>query len=63
MNIQSPYPDVEAPEISRPRLIHDRAGERGTAVPLMGPADRGTAVSLMGPADPGTVTSLMLPSR
>jgi hypothetical protein len=75
MNTRSPYPDVEVPEISLPRFILDRADERGTAVPvmgpadrgttvsLMGPADRGTMVSLMGPADPGTATPLMLPSR
>jgi len=63
MNTTNLYPDVEVPEISRPGLILDRADERGTAVPLMGPADRGTAVSLMGPADPGTATPLMLPGR
>jgi hypothetical protein len=63
MNTRSPYPDVEVPEISLPRFIHDRAVDRGTTVSLMGPADRGTTVSLMGPADPGTATPLMLPSR
>jgi hypothetical protein len=63
MNTRSPYPDAEVPEISLPRFVPDRAGERGAAVPLMGPADRGTMVSLMGPADPGTATPLMLPSR
>ena len=41
MNTRSPYPDVEVPEISRPRLIPDRVDERGAAVPLMGPADHG----------------------
>ncbi len=51
MNTRSPYPDVEVPEISLSRFILDRADERGTAVPLMGPAD------------PGTATPLMLPSR
>jgi hypothetical protein len=51
MNTRSSYPDVEVPEISLPRFVRDRAGERGAAVPLMGPAD------------PGTATPLMLPSR
>jgi hypothetical protein len=51
MNTRSPYSDAEVPEISLPSFILDRAGERGTAVPLMGPAD------------PGTATPLMLPGR
>ena len=51
MNTRSPYPDAEVPEISPPRSVLDRAGERGKAVPLMGPAD------------PGTAPPLMLPSR
>jgi len=51
MNTRSPYPDVEIPDIPQPRFVLDRADERGTAVPLMGPAD------------PGTATPLMLPSR
>ena len=38
MNTRNPYPDVEVPEISLPRSVLDRADERGTAVPLMGPA-------------------------
>ena len=59
MNTRSPYPDVEVPEISLPRFILDRADERGTAVPLMGPADHGSATPLMGPAGAGTVTPLM----
>ena len=75
MNTRSPYPDLEVPEISAPTFARDRAGQRGTAAPLMGPADHGngstlmgpvnpaTIVSLMGPADPGTATPLMLPSR
>lgn len=50
MNPRSPYPDAEVPEISPPRRP-GRAGVRGTAVPLMGPAD------------PGTATPLMLPSQ
>lgn len=53
--------EIEVPEISPPVL--DRTGERGAAVPLMGPADPGAMVPLMGPADPGTATPLMLPSR
>jgi hypothetical protein len=53
MSTRSPYPDVEVPEISLPRFVLDRSGQRGAVVPLMGPADRGTMVSLMGPADPG----------
>ena len=48
MNTQSPYPDVEIPDISRPGPVPDRAGKRGTAVPLMGPADSGAATPLMG---------------
>ena len=62
MNTRSPYPDVEVPEISLPRFILDRAGVRGTAVPLMGPADPGTATPLMGPAAPATVTPLLGPA-
>lgn len=63
MKTQSPYPDVGIPEISLPRFVPDRAGERGAAIPLMGPADHGSASPLMGPADPGAATPLMLPSR
>jgi hypothetical protein len=63
MKTRNPYPDVEVPEISPPRFILDRADERGTADPLMGPADPATVIPLMGPADPGTATPLMLPSR
>ena len=62
MNTRSPYPDVEVPEISPPRFVLDRAGERGAAVPLMGPADPGTATPLMGPAAAGTVTPLLGPA-
>ena len=62
MNPRSPYPDVEVPEISLPRFILDRAGVRGAAVPLMGPADPGTATPLMGPAAPATVTPLLGPA-
>jgi hypothetical protein len=62
MNPRSPYPDVEVPEISLPRFILDRAGVRGTAVPLMGPADPGTATPLMGPATTVTTTPLMGPA-
>jgi hypothetical protein len=62
MNTRSPYPDVEVPEISLPRFVLDRAGERGAAVPLMGPADPGTATPLMGPATTGTTTPLMGPA-
>ena len=50
MNTRSPYPDAEVPEIYLPRFILNRAGERGTAVPLMGPADPGTATPLMFPS-------------
>jgi hypothetical protein len=49
MSTRSPYPDVEVPEICLPRFVVDRAGERGAAVPLMGPADPGTATPLMLP--------------
>ena len=75
MNIQSPYPDVEVPEICLPRFVPDRTDQRDAAVPLMGPADHGSAsplmgpaaagtiTPLMGPADPGTATPLMLPGR
>jgi hypothetical protein len=49
MNTPSPYPDAEVPEISLPRFVLDRDGERGAAVPLMGPADPGTATPLMLP--------------
>jgi hypothetical protein len=62
MNTRSPYPDVEVPEISLPRFILDRADERGTAVPVMGPADHGSASPLMGPATAGTITPLMGPA-
>jgi hypothetical protein len=62
MNTRSPYPDVEVPEISLPWFILDRAGERGAAVLLMGPADPGTATPLMGPAAVGTITPLMGPA-
>jgi len=62
MNTRNPYPDVEVPEISPPRFILDRADERGTAAPLMGPADPGTATPLMGPATAGTTTPLMGPA-
>ena len=51
MNTRSPYPDTEIPDILLPGSVRDRAGERGAAVPLMGPAD------------PGTATPLMLPRR
>ena len=61
MNTQSPYSDVEIPEISLPRFILDPVGERGTAVPLMGPADPGSAIPLMGPATAGSSTPLMGP--
>ena len=62
MNTRSPYPDAEVPEISQPRFVLDRADERGTAVPLMGPADHGSTSSLMGPATAGTITPLMGPA-
>ena len=62
MNTRSTYPDVQVPEISPPRFILDRGDERGTAVPLMGPADPGAASPLMGPAAAGTVTPLMGPA-
>jgi hypothetical protein len=62
MNTRSPYPDVEVPEISPPRFILDRAGERGAAVPLMGPADYGSASPLMGAAAAGTITPLVGPA-
>ena len=62
MNTRSPYPDVEVPEISLPRLVLDQAGERGATVPLMGPADPGTATPLMGPVAAGTITPLMGPA-
>ncbi len=62
MNTRSAYPDVEVPEISLPRSVLDRADERGTAVPLMGPADHGSARPLMGPATAGTTTPLMGPA-
>jgi hypothetical protein len=61
MNTRSPYPDVEIPQIPPPRLIPGRAGERGAAVPLMGPADHGSASPLMGPAAAGAITPLMGP--
>ena len=59
MNTRSPYPDVEVPEIYLPRFVRDRAGERGAAVPLMGPADHGSASPVMGPAAAGTITPVM----
>jgi hypothetical protein len=62
MNTRSPYPDAEVPEISQPRFVLGRAGERGPAVPLMGPADHGSASLLMGPAAAGTVTPLLGPA-
>jgi hypothetical protein len=62
MSTRSPYPYVEIPEISLPRFVLDRSGERGAAVPLMGPADHGSASPLMGPAAAGTVTPLMGPA-
>jgi hypothetical protein len=62
MNTRSPYPDAEVAEISPPRVVLDRADERGAAVPLMGPADHGSASSLMGPGAAGTVTPLMGPA-
>jgi hypothetical protein len=62
MNTRSPYPDVEVPEISPPRIILDRASERGTAVPLMGPADHSSATPLMGAAAAGTTTPLLGPA-
>ena len=62
MSTRSTSPDVEVPEISLPRFILDRGNERGTAVPLMGPADHGGASPLMGPATAGTVTPLMGPA-
>jgi hypothetical protein len=49
MNTRSPYPDVEIPDIPLPGFVPDRAEERGTAVPLMGPADHGSASPLMLP--------------
>ncbi len=61
MNTRSPHTDTKVPEISQPRFILDRADERGTAVPLVGPANAGTTTQMMGPADPGTVTPLMFP--
>ena len=62
MSTRSPYPDVEAPEISLPRSVLDRSDERSAAVPLIGPADHGSPSPLMGPADPATVTPLMGPA-
>ena len=74
VSIRTAYPDIEVAEISTPRFTPRQAGERGAAVPLMGPADRGTAaplmgtvdrgtaIPLMGPADPGTSTPLMGPA-
>ena len=62
MNTRSPYPDAEVAEISPPRFVLDRFGERGPAVPLMGPADHGSASPLMGPGAAGTVTPLMGPA-
>ena len=62
MSIRTAYPDIEVAEISTPRFTPRQAGERGAAVPLMGPADRGTAAPLMGPADPPNVVSVMGPA-
>jgi hypothetical protein len=62
MNTRSSYPDVEVPAISLPGFVPDRAGERGAAVPRMGPADHGSASPLMGPATAGTITPLMGPA-
>ena len=62
MNTQSPYPDVEIPDISLPGFVLDRADERGAAVPLMGPAGPATVTPLLGPADPATVTPLLGPA-
>jgi len=62
MNTQSPYPDVEIPEMPLPRFVLDRADERGAAVPLMGPVGHGSASPLMGPATAGTITPLMGPA-
>ena len=59
MNTRSPYADVEVPDLSLPRFILDRGDERGTAVPLMGPADHGTVTPLMGLAAAGTIAPLM----
>ena len=61
MNTRSPYPDLEVPEISPPRFARDR-GRRGTAAPLMGPADHGSGSTLMGPPTPATITPLMGPA-
>ena len=36
MNTRSPYPDAEVPEISQPRFILDRSGERGCSGPTYG---------------------------
>ena len=58
MNTQSPYSDVEIPEISLLRFILDPGGERGTAAPLMGPADPGSTIPLMGPATAGSIARL-----
>jgi hypothetical protein len=62
MSIRSAYPEIEAAEIPRPGLVPERTGERGAAVPLMGPADPDTATGLMGPADPGTSIPVMGPA-
>ena len=59
MNTRSPYPDIEVAEISLPRFVLDRADERGTAIPLMGPADHGSVSPLMGPATTGGITPLL----
>jgi hypothetical protein len=59
MNTRSPYADVEVPELCLPRFILDRGDERGTAVPLMGPADHGTVTPLMGLAAAGTIAPLL----
>jgi len=62
MSIRTAYPDIEAAEISLPGFVRERAGERGAAVPLMGPAGPDTATGLMGPADRDTVIPLMGPA-
>ena len=62
MSIRSAYPEIEAAEIPRPGLVPERTGERGAAVPLMGPADPDTATGLMGPADRDTGVPLMGPA-
>ena len=62
MSIRSAYPEIEDAEIPRPGFVPERTGERGAAVPLMGPADPDTATGLMGPADRDTGLPLMGPA-